>query len=156
MTKVSSAAALVSLLIAFTACGGGDNGGIGGGGGNISGQVSGPTGSNLNQTAVVAFVCTNACQAANEVTDTIGGQIVISSTSARANYQLPNVPAGKYFVVAFQDTNGSGALDAGDLAGAVGSVPSPAANVNITLRVTTAVTGALSPAMLTRIRLLER
>lgn len=146
-------ATLVSSLIAFTACGGGGANG----GGSISGQVSGPTGTNLNQTVVAAFVCTNACQAESEITNTLGGRTVISSTAASANYQLPNVPTGKYFVLAFQDTNGSGALDAGDLLGAVSGVPSPAANVNITLRpATTAGADALSPAALERIRLLER
>ena len=167
MTKVSSggiwrgntlrAAAVASSLIAFTACGGGGNGGIGGGGGSISGQVSGPTGTNLNQTVVAAFVCTNACQAETDVTDTVAGRTVISSTSARSDYQLPNVPTGKYFVVALQDTNGSGAIDTGDLFGAVSGVPSPAANVNITLQPATInAADALSPAMLEQLRLLER
>ncbi len=148
---------LVSSLIAFTACGGG-NGGIGGGaGGSISGQVSGPTGTNLNQTVVAAFACTNSCQAQNEISNTVAGRAVISSTAASANYQLPNVPAGQYFVLAFQDTNGSGKPDSGDLLGAVSGVPSPAANVNIKLQPAT-INGAdvLSPAALARLRLLER
>ena len=165
MTNVSSggiwrsntvrAAALVPLLIAVTACGGG-NGGIGGGG-VISGQVSGPTSANLNQTIVAALVCNNACQAESDITSTVAGRAVISGTSASANYQLTNVPAGQYFVLALQDTNGSGAVDAGDLIGSVSGVPSPAANVNIKLQpATVAGAGALSPAMLARMRLLER
>lgn len=139
------AAALASSLIAFTACGGG--GGIGGGGaGGISGQVTGPTGSNLKQTTVAAFVCNNTCQAESDITNTVGGQTVISATGSSANYALPNVPAGKYFVLAVQDTNGSQTLDSGDLLGAVGGVPSPAANVNIKLQPAT-VSGAGDPSL---------
>ncbi len=154
------AAALVPVLIAFTACGGAGGGGAGGGGaggggGSIAGRVNGPTDSNLNQTVVAAFVCNNACQADSDITNTVGGRAVISSTSASANYQLANVPAGKYFVLAFQDSNGSGKLDAGDLLGAVSGVPSPAANVDIALKLATAA-DAPSPQTLERLRLLGR
>jgi uncharacterized protein (DUF2141 family) len=104
---------------------------------------------------VAAFACKNACQAEGDITDTVAGQTVISSTTAKASYQLPNVAAGKYFVVAVQDTNGSGKLDTGDLAGAVSGVLSPAANVNIALQPATINSlDALSPAA--RMRLLER
>ena len=138
------AAVLISSLIAFTACGGG--GGVGGGGGGaISGQVSGPTGSNLNQTTVAAFACNNTCQAESDITNTVGGQTVISATNSSANYALPNVPAGKYFVLAVQDTNGSKTLDSGDLVGAVSGVPSPAANVNIKLQ-PAVINGAGNPS----------
>jgi uncharacterized protein (DUF2141 family) len=127
----SRAALLISALIALTACGGG----VAGGG--ISGQLSGPTNANLNKTSVAAFVCNNACQAESDITNTIASQTVISSAGSNASYQLPNVPAGTYFVLAVQDTNGSGKLDAGDLVGAVSGVPSPAANVNIKLQAAT-------------------
>lgn len=131
---------LVSALLAFTACGGA------GGGSGISGQVSGPTGANLKQTEVAAFVCSGACQSTTEISNTIGGQTVISATGASASYQLPNVPTGKYFVLAIQDTNASGSFDSGDLAGSVSGVPSPAANVNIKLQAVT-VNGANDPSL---------
>ena len=133
------AAALISSLIAFTACGGGANGGA------ISGQVSGPTGSNLNQTTVAAFLCNNSCQTESDITNTVGGQTVISAANSSANYALPNVPTGKYFVLAVQDTNGSKTLDSGDLVGAVSGVPSPSANVDIKLQ-PAAISGAGDPS----------
>ena len=137
------AAVLISSLIALTACGGGGVGG--GGGGGISGKVTGPTGSNLNQTVVAAFVCANACQAQTDISNTVSAQTVITATGSSASYALPTVPADKYFVLAVQDTNGSKTVDSGDLLGAVSGVPSPAANVNIELQ-PAAISGAGDPS----------
>ena len=149
--KIWQGALLTSIALGFTACGGGGTGGA------ISGQLSAPTNANLNQTVVAAFVCTNACQSQSDITDTLGGRTVVSSTASSASYQLPNLPTGKYFVLAVQDTNGSGKLDTGDLLGAVSGVPSPAANVNIKLEpATVAAAGSLNPLTVARSLLRER
>ncbi len=148
MQKVWKDIILVSSLIGFTACGGG--------GGAISGQLSGPAGSNLSQTEVAAFACKNDCQVQTDVSDTVAAQTVVTATGSQANYQLANVPGGKYLIVAAQDTNGSGKLDAGDLIGAVKGVPSPSSSVNIQLQLATAAGSApFNPAAVVR-QLVER
>ena len=93
----------------------------------------------------ISFVCANACQAQTDISNTVSAQTVIAATGSSASYALPNVPAGKYFVLAVQDTNGSKTVDSGDLLGAVSGVPSPAANVNIELQ-PAAISGAGDPS----------
>jgi hypothetical protein len=158
MRRIIGKTVLLGGLIALSACGGSGGGNVGGGGGGggtagtISGRLTGPTGANLNPTAVAALVCRNQCQTQADITETIGGQTVVTTSGSSAQYQLANVPAGLYFVLAYQDTNGSGQVDAGDLVGAVRGVPSPSANVNITLQAASpASAGAFNPAAVARL-----
>jgi Uncharacterized protein conserved in bacteria (DUF2141) len=127
----------IGIALALSACGG-----AGGGPGTISGQVTGPTGSNLNKTAVGAVLCKTDCKAQGDITNTVGGETAVTTTGSSATYQIPNVPKGTYAVVAVQDTNGSGTLDVGDLLGVVTGVPVPAQNVNIQVQPATAAVQA--------------
>jgi uncharacterized protein (DUF2141 family) len=122
----------IALGSSLAACGGG------GASGGISGQVVGPNGSNLNGAVVAAFLCNNNCQSQNDLTQTIGGRTTITASTSSANYQIANVPPGKYIVLAVQDTTGDGQIGAGDLVGTTSSVVTPpASNANIQLQLAT-------------------
>jgi hypothetical protein len=136
----------IGIALALSACGG-----AGGGNGTISGQVTGPTGSNLNKTAVGALLCKTDCSTQADITQTVGGETALTTTGSSAAFQLTNVPKGTYFVLGYQDTNNNGAVDVGDLIGAVAGVPAPAQNVNIQLKPATAAVGVArfaNPALL--------
>jgi hypothetical protein len=126
----------IGIALALSACGGGN--------GAISGQVTGPTGSNINKTAVGALLCKTDCSTQADITNTVGGETALTTTGSSASFQLPNVPKGTYFVLGYQDTNNSGAVDVGDLIGAVSGVPSPSQNVSIQLKPATAAAGVAS------------
>lgn len=79
-----------------------------------------------------------------------GTQITTSGTSAA--YSIP-VNAGQYLVIAIQDTNQSGALDAGDYIGAYPSlegaaaVTAPASGINLSLVPYTGAAGTRAPLL---------
>jgi TPP-dependent trihydroxycyclohexane-1,2-dione (THcHDO) dehydratase len=118
--------------VALVACSGGSSD-------NIAGQVSGPNGSNLNGTSIAALLCNNNCQTESDLTQTVGGRASITATGSSSAYQMANVPAGKYIVLAVQDTNGDRQIGTGDLVGTTSSVVTPpATNANIQLQPFTA------------------
>ena len=149
---LSKLLSMSAIGVSFVACGGG-----GGGSGSIAGQVSAPRGSSLSGTVIAAILCKNDCKTEADVTKTIGGRASLTATGSNANYEITAVAAGKYLVLAVQDTNGDGAIGTGDLIGAASAAVSPpTSNANIGMQPYTAAAGArLNAAAMSVLKLEE-